>query len=65
MSVFSFRQQVVFAFLLFVLLLLLVPRAGYDGDVHYWIEWASYIFEHGLGNVYQLESNNYNPLYHH
>lgn len=64
MSTFSFRQQVVFASLLFVLMLLLVPRAGYDGDGHYWVEWGSYIFEHGLGNVYQLESNNYNPLYH-
>jgi Gpi18-like mannosyltransferase len=64
MGTFSLRQQLTYAFLLFVLMLLLVPRAGYDSDMYYWVEWSSYIFEHGLGNVYQLESNNYNPLYH-
>ena len=50
--------------MLFGLLLLLVPRAGYDGDMDYWVRWATYILEHGLGNVYQLPDNNYNPLYH-
>ena len=64
MGVFSRRQQVVYTLLLFGLLLVLVPRAGYDGDMNYWVEWATYIFEHGLGNVYQLPDNNYNPLYH-
>jgi Gpi18-like mannosyltransferase len=64
MSILSFRQRAVYTVLLFVLLLLLVPRAGHQGDLGYWQHWASYIFEHGLGNVYQLEDNNYNPLFH-
>jgi hypothetical protein len=64
MGVLSLRQQVAYTILLFVLLLLLVPRAGYEGDVAFWVRWATYIFEHGLGNVYQVPDNNYNPLYH-
>ncbi|GAB3635389.1 hypothetical protein GCM10027422_09790 [Hymenobacter arcticus] len=64
MGAFSLRQQLTYACLLFVLLLLLVPRAGNEGDGNYWLAWSSYIFEHGLSNIYQLESNNYNPLYH-
>jgi len=58
------RQQVACTVLLFGLLLVLVPRAGYDGDVGFWVRWATHIFEHGLGNVYQVPDNNYNPLYH-
>ncbi|RZK61798.1 MAG: hypothetical protein EOO59_04170 [Hymenobacter sp.] len=64
MGVFSLRQQVVYTLLLFVLLLVLIPRAGYSSDVAYWQRWGVYIYEHGLGNVYQLPDNNYNPLYH-
>lgn len=64
MGDFSRRQQVVYTLLLFSLLLVLVPGAGYDGDMNYWVRWATYIFEHGLGNVYQLPDNNYNPFYH-
>lgn len=50
--------------MLFGMMLVLVPRAGYDGDMDYWVRWATYILEHGLGNVYQVPDNNYNPLYH-
>jgi hypothetical protein len=64
MGVLTFRQRAVYTVLLFVMLLLLVPRAGHEGDLGYWRHWASYIFENGLGNVYQLEDNNYNPFYH-
>jgi hypothetical protein len=64
MGVFSLRQQVVYTLLLFVLLLMLVPKAGFSSDVDYWQRWGIYIYEHGLGNVYQLPDNNYNPLYH-
>lgn len=64
MSIISLRQQVVFTLLLFVLLLLLVPHAGHSGDMGFWQQWADFIFEHRLGDVYQMPGNNYNPLYH-
>jgi Gpi18-like mannosyltransferase len=60
----SFRQQLLLFFLLFSLLLALVPHAGFGDDVGCWVSWATYGFEHGLGNVYQVKDNNYNPLYH-
>ncbi|MCR5888778.1 hypothetical protein LRS06_13570 [Hymenobacter sp. J193] len=47
-----------------MLLLLLVPRAGYEGDVDCWTRWATFIYENGLPNVYELPDNNYNPFYH-
>lgn len=50
--------------LLFFLLLALVPRAGFQDDVNYWISWATYSLENGFGNIYQLESNMYNPVFH-
>src|SRR5688572_26475874 len=57
-------EQVALYTMLFFMMLLLVPSAGFVGDIEFWISWAGYIFEHGLANVYQLEINNYNPLYH-
>lgn len=50
--------------LLFLVLLALVPRAGFQDDVNYWVAWATYSFENGFGNIYQLESNMYNPVFH-
>ena len=64
MGTFSLRQQAAYTVLLFSLLLLLLPRDGHEGDLNCWSSWAAYIFDHGLGNVYQVPSNNYNPLYH-
>jgi Gpi18-like mannosyltransferase len=64
MSIISLRQQVAFTLLLFVSLLLLVPQAGHPGDLGFWQQWADFIFEHRLGDVYQMPGNNYNPLYH-
>ena len=63
MSTLTSRQQAALTGLLFILLLLLVPRAGYDYDVDFWARWSAYIFQHGLGNAYQLAENTYNPLY--
>ncbi|WP_156126215.1 hypothetical protein [Hymenobacter sp. DG25B] len=60
----SYRRQAVYYGLLFMMLMVLVPRAGHQGDVGYWANWASYILEHGLGNTYADPSNNYNPFYH-
>lgn len=64
MGILSLRRQLAYALLLFVLLLLAVPRAGYEYDMGFWVRWATYIFEHRLGDVYQVADNNYNPLYH-
>ncbi|MBC8084385.1 MAG: hypothetical protein H7Z21_14375 [Hymenobacter sp.] len=64
MGNFSLRRQAVYVFLLFMLLLLAVPRAGHESDMSFWVAWAKDIFYHGLGNVYQSPSNSYNPLYH-
>ncbi len=64
MNTLSRRRQAVYAFLLFTLLLLLVPRAGHDSDMSFWLAWTKDIFYQGLGNVYQTPSNSYNPLYH-
>lgn len=64
METFSLRWQIVFTVLLFVMLLLLVPNAGLEGDVQSWTRWATYIFEHGLGSAYLIPDNMYNPLYH-
>lgn len=49
--------------LLFLLMFVLAARVGYEGDIACWQQWATYIFEHGLGNTYQDLSNNYPPLY--
>lgn len=64
MNTYFSRQQALLTFLFFVLLLLLVPHAGFQDDVMCWTRWATYIFEHSLGDVYYVEDNNYNPLYH-
>lgn len=64
MGILSLRRQLTYAFLLFVMLLLMVPRAGHDSDMSFWVAWAKDIYYHGLGNVYQSPGNNYNPLYH-
>ena len=64
MGILSFRRQAAYTFLLFTLLLLLVPRAGHDSDMSFWVAWAKDIYYQGLGNVYKTPSNSYNPLYH-
>lgn len=64
MGVISLRQQVAYTVLLYALLLLLLPHAGYDGDMNFWLRWATYSFDYGLGNVYRIPDNNYNPFYH-
>ncbi|RTQ50292.1 DUF2029 domain-containing protein [Hymenobacter gummosus] len=50
--------------LLLTLLVVLLPEAGYPADTWLWARWAEYSRAHGLGNVYALHGNNYNPLYH-
>lgn len=63
MGTLSFRQQVVYSVALFLLLLLLVPRAGHVYDMGFWVRWSTHIFENGLGNAYQVQDDTYNPVY--
>lgn len=49
--------------LLYSLLLLLTPAAGFASDVGCWTSWAKQIGAHGLNGAYYLKTNNYNPLY--
>ncbi|MBF9223729.1 hypothetical protein [Hymenobacter ruricola] len=64
MGTLSLRRQLTYTFLLFTLLLLLVPHAAHESDMSFWVAWSKDIFYHGLGNVYQSPGNNYNPFYH-
>jgi len=50
--------------MLFVMLLLIVPRAGFLGDVDCWVRWGTHIHDQGLRNAYEHPGNNYNPFYH-
>jgi len=49
--------------LFYVLLLLLTPNAGFTSDVVCWMGWATQMGAHGFTTAYDLDSNNYNPLY--
>lgn len=50
--------------LLFLLYLIILPRVYMDYDMGYWREWALYIHQHGLANVYMAGSPiNYFPVY--
>jgi Gpi18-like mannosyltransferase len=49
--------------LLYILLLLLTPNAGFTTDVVCWTGWTMQIGAHGLTKAYDNSSNNYNPLY--
>lgn len=48
----------------FGIMLWAMPKAAHFLDIPFWRRWSTYIFEHGLSNVYQVEDNNYNPLFH-
>jgi Gpi18-like mannosyltransferase len=50
--------------LLFMLYIIVLPRVYMTYDMGYWREWALYIHQHGLSNVYNAGSPiNYFPLY--
>jgi len=50
--------------LIFLLCLSLLPRSGYHvSDMLCWTEWAKFIYQEGLGNVYKVGTD-YLPLYH-
>lgn len=41
----------------------IMKSGGFQGDVNCWIRWSSWIYEHGLSNVYQ-SGTDYVPLLH-
>jgi Gpi18-like mannosyltransferase len=50
--------------LLFVLYLFIMPRVYMDYDMGFWREWALYIHQHGLSNIYAPSSPiNYFPVF--
>ena len=49
--------------LLYTLLILLTPKTGHFTDVACWVAWATHMDAHGLTSGYEVDSNNYNPLY--
>ncbi|RZK61841.1 MAG: hypothetical protein EOO59_04080 [Hymenobacter sp.] len=57
------RPQWLLYLLLFALLLLITPQAGHYFDVACWTDWSTYMSAHGLTRGYEVDSNNYNPLY--
>lgn len=60
----SFTQRfLVICVLFFVFCLLIVPKIGFSNDLDFWFAWSDYMRVHGLGKVYQTNSN-YLPLYH-
>jgi hypothetical protein len=50
--------------MLFALYLVILPRVSMDYDMTYWREWALYIHQHGIANVYSAASPiNYFPVF--
>jgi Gpi18-like mannosyltransferase len=49
--------------LLFLLLVIIVPRLSMRFDFEYWTDWALYIHNHGVTNIYNNPTANYHPFY--
>jgi Gpi18-like mannosyltransferase len=50
------KQFIVFASLLFSILLFVVPERSHDGDIICWLRWIGFIKTHGLMNVYNSDT---------
>ena len=57
------KKYILLCILLFTLCFVLMPKGGHDWDISCWKQWAEYIFENGLGNVYN-SGTDYLPLFH-
>jgi Gpi18-like mannosyltransferase len=49
--------------LIFTVIYILLPTGCHEGDTSCWIAWSKYVFNNGLGNIYNSTSD-YLPLYH-
>jgi len=54
------RSSWLLALLFYGIYFILMPARGCDYDMQCWAQWASYIFEHGLGHAYG-SGTNYGP----
>lgn len=57
------KQFIVFASLLFILVLFLLPDKCHRGDMECWANWAAFIRINGLTNIY-YSNTDYLPAYH-
>lgn len=48
---------------MYIAFLILMPHSGHLGDMECWANWAWYIKQNGLGNIY-FSGTDYPPLYH-
>ena len=49
--------------MLLLLLVMIVPRTSMQFDFEYWTDWALYIHNHGVTNIYDNPTANYHPMY--
>lgn len=57
------KKYIVACAMLFIFCFILVPRVGHGSDVRFWENWATHIFENGLGDIYNSNTD-YLPLFH-
>ena len=51
------------SFLLLIVFTIIMPKTGHVFDTKAWTDWAGYIFENGLGSIFNSKTD-YFPLYH-
>lgn len=57
------KPYIFFFSLLYLCLVLLMPKASHEWDMSCWKNWSIYIFDHGIQHVYECGTD-YLPLYH-
>ncbi len=57
------KKYIPLCILLFTFCFVIMPHDGNNWDINCWKQWAEYIFENGLGNVYNSNTD-YLPLFH-
>lgn len=57
------KKYIALCLLLFTFCMMIMPHSGHGGDLWCWTKWAEYMFQNGLGQIYNSNSD-YLPLYH-
>ncbi len=55
-------QKVLLYGLAFVFFVAILPKAAFQGDMSFWLEWTGWIHDHGLGKIYNYNTD-YHPLF--